>query len=219
MGYATAADMLTHLKNGMALLNPSSLVQISMDGPNVNMKFYHNLFQERKGEELSDLLNIGSCSLHVVHGRFEKRAKESGWNLGNTPYSLLQIFYDTPSRREGFIQITGSDLYSFQFGQHRWVEDIKVAEQALKIWPHLNRYVKTVKSERRAAASVSFVFVATACDDTLIEAKLEFFVAVAKPLQEFLLKFQTKAPMTPFLALSLKELLLAIMGRFFKTKF
>ena len=59
--------MLTHFKNGMALFNPSSLMQISMDGPTVNLKFYHNLFQERKGEELPDLLNIGSCSLHVVH--------------------------------------------------------------------------------------------------------------------------------------------------------
>ena len=37
---------------------------------------------------------------------------------------------------------------------------------------------------------------------------------MTKPLQEFLLKFQTKAPMTSFLALSLKDLLLAIMGRF-----
>ena len=39
---------------------------------------------------------------------------------------------------------------------------------------------------------------------------------MAEPLQEVLLKFQTKAPMTPFLALSLKDLLLAIMGRFLK---
>ena len=61
ISYATAADMLTHLKNGMALLNPSSLVQIFIDGPNVNWKFYHNLFQERKGEELPDLLNIACC--------------------------------------------------------------------------------------------------------------------------------------------------------------
>ena len=43
---------------------------------------------------------------------------------------------------------------------------------------------------------------------TLIETKLEFFVALAKPLQEFLLKFQTEAPIT-LLALSLKDLLLA----------
>ena len=52
MGHATAADMLTHFKNGMALLHPSSLVQISMDGSKVNWKFHHNLFQERKGKEL-----------------------------------------------------------------------------------------------------------------------------------------------------------------------
>ena len=78
MGHATTADVLTHLKNGMALLNPSSLVQISMDGPKVNWKFYRNIFQERKGEELTDLLNIGSCSLHVAHVSFEKGAKESG---------------------------------------------------------------------------------------------------------------------------------------------
>ena len=65
MGHATAVDMLTNLKNGMALLNSSSLVQICMDGPHVNWKFHHNLFQERKGEELSDLLNIFSSSSNI----------------------------------------------------------------------------------------------------------------------------------------------------------
>ena len=72
-----------------------------------------------------------------------------------------------------------------------------------------------MKSGRKAPAFACFVFVASACNNALIEAKLEFFVAVAKP-QEFLLKFQTKAPMTPFLTLSLKDLLLVIMGRFSK---
>ena len=62
MGHATARDMVTHFKKGMALLNPSSLVQISIDGLNVNWRFYHSLFQEHKREELPDLLNIGSYS-------------------------------------------------------------------------------------------------------------------------------------------------------------
>ena len=65
MGHATAADMLTHFKKGTALFNPSSSVQISMDGPNVNWKFYHNLFQERKAEELPNLLNIFSSSSNI----------------------------------------------------------------------------------------------------------------------------------------------------------
>ena len=46
-----------------------------------------------------------------------------------------------------------------------------------------------MKSERIAPVSVSFVSVSSACNDTLIEAKLKFFVAVAKSLQEFLLNF------------------------------
>ena len=41
---------------------------------------------------------------------------------------------------------------------------------------------------------------------------------MAKPLQEFLLKFQTEAPMTAFLDLSLKYLLLAITGCFLKKR-
>ena len=66
IGHATTANMLTHLKNGIALLNPSSLVQISMDDPNVDWKFYHNIFQEHKGEELPDLLKVCMLSMEVL---------------------------------------------------------------------------------------------------------------------------------------------------------
>ena len=83
---------------------------------------------------------IGSCSLHVVHERFEKGAKESGWNLGNILHSLWQIFH-------------GNFLLLWQ-----------------------NR------------------------------------------CKNFFLKFQTEAPMTPILALSLKDLLFTIMGRFFEKR-
>ena len=65
MGHATAADMLTRFKHGMALLNPTGLVQISMDGPHANWKFYYNLFQECKSEELPDLLNIFRSSFNI----------------------------------------------------------------------------------------------------------------------------------------------------------
>ena len=91
MDHATAADMLTYVKNGMVSLNLSSLMQISMGGPNVDWKFYDNLFQERKGEELPDLLDIGCCSLYVVYGSFEKGVKECGWNLGYTLLSLANF--------------------------------------------------------------------------------------------------------------------------------
>ena len=54
------------------------------------------------------------------------------------------------------------------------------------------------------------------CEDPLKVTQLEFFISVAKQLQPYLLKFQTDAPMAPFLGQSLKYLLLTLIGRFIK---
>ena len=131
LGHAKATDLLIHFKEGKEELNPNHLLQVSMDGPNVNWKFHRDLLQERKTEELPELLNIGSCGLHTVHGRLQKAVHESGWHLGNLLRSVWQIFHDTPARREDFAQVTGNTLYPLQFCQHRWVEDAKVAERAV----------------------------------------------------------------------------------------
>jgi len=61
-----------------------------------------------------------------------------------------------------------------------------------------------------------FFTVKSACDDVLILVKLEFFISVAKPLRQFLAKFQTEAPVAPFWEFYLKELLMAIPCRFLK---
>ena len=72
LGHATAVDLLTHFKQGISQLDPKRLLQVSMDGPNVNWKFYIDLTKERNSEELPQLLNIGSCGLHIVHGGLQK---------------------------------------------------------------------------------------------------------------------------------------------------
>lgn len=43
MGNATANDMVTHFTNGVidSPLNMNNILQISMDGPNVNWKFFN----------------------------------------------------------------------------------------------------------------------------------------------------------------------------------
>ena len=77
LGHATAVDLLTHFKQGISRLDPKRLLQVSMDGPNVNWKFYTDLTKERNSEELPQLLNIGSCGLHIVHGGLQKGVNES----------------------------------------------------------------------------------------------------------------------------------------------
>ena len=39
LGHATAADLLTHFKDGIRQLDPKRLLQVSMDGLGVNWKF------------------------------------------------------------------------------------------------------------------------------------------------------------------------------------
>ena len=51
----------------------------------------------------------------------------------------------------------------------------------------------------------------------LITAKLQFFISVAKILKPFLEKFQTDAPMMPFMANELQSILNTILSKFIKT--
>ena len=60
LGHATAADLLTHFKDGIRQLDPKQLLQVSMDGPSVDWKFYIDLAREHETQELPELLNIGS---------------------------------------------------------------------------------------------------------------------------------------------------------------
>ena len=53
-----------------------NMVQISMDGPNVNHKLYDIITEERKENGHPELINVGSCSLHGVHGAFHTDEKK-----------------------------------------------------------------------------------------------------------------------------------------------
>jgi len=56
-------------------LDQSHLFQVSMDGPNVNLKFFREFSTEFREN------NIGSCSLHILHGSFTRGAEKTEWNL------------------------------------------------------------------------------------------------------------------------------------------
>ena len=53
-------------------------------------------------------------------------------------------------------------------------------------------------------------------EDPLLEARLAFFVAIAKPIEEILTVYQTNKPMIPFLFAALEGLYGEILERFVK---
>ena len=75
MGHARAVDIEEDLKKGIESLQK---LQLSMDGPNVNWKVFEDLQSEIQLENGKNLLNVGSCGLHVIHGAFRSAMSETG---------------------------------------------------------------------------------------------------------------------------------------------
>ena len=65
----THAEDLKKFKEGINDLEKKKMLQGSMDGPNVNWKLYDSIVQEQnENDDCPDMIDFGSCSLHVVHG-------------------------------------------------------------------------------------------------------------------------------------------------------
>lgn len=219
LGHAAATNLLDSFKTALEKLDPKKMLQVSMDGPSVNWKFLTELKEDRKNDPtVPELIDIGCCGLHVIHGAFQCGAEASGWKTGQKLRAAWQLFHDTPARREDYTRLTNSTTFPLKFCAHRWVEDLPVAERAVEIWANVTTFIDSFKGSPKSKipTSASFNLVKEAVGDSMFLAKLQFFISIAKQLQPFLNKFQADAPMVPFLAEELHSLISALLARFIK---
>ena len=218
MGHARCSDIYDCIHESVeSSLGYKNIVQLSMDGPNVNWSF-HNKFESSKRDNFnSGLVNVGSCSLHKIHNAFKEGAKKSGWQIPGFLYALYNLFHETPARREDYEKVTSSDVFPLKYCAHRWVENVSVAERAINMLPFIKVYVTEVKNKKLPNPSTkSYSTVEDSCEDPLLEAKLQCYISVAKPLDGYLVKYQTDKPMLPFLCNDLEKLLKLLLRRFIK---
>ena len=71
MGHTTENDLLQHFTNITEPMNDSSIIHLSMERPSVNHKFYRDLKEYREREKLPEMINFGSCDLHILHAAFK----------------------------------------------------------------------------------------------------------------------------------------------------
>ena len=114
-GHATHTDLLKNFGAGIEGFDLSKLLQVSMDGPSVNLKFLSELKKSRDENNLPKLIDIGSCNLHTVHNGFKTGAESTGWNIKATMKGAFQLLKDSPARREDFVTVTGSSKFPLQF--------------------------------------------------------------------------------------------------------
>lgn len=218
MGDGRTKDLLQHFLSATEDLNLAKALQISMDGPNVNWLFYNQLLKKVKLDFDAQMLNIGSCGLHVTHGAFKLGVDASKWDTPSLLRSVHSLFNETPARREDYTQVTGSSVFGRNFCNTRWLENVPVAERVLEMWPHLKVYVAAAK---RGAVPLpttkAFACAMQAIQDPLTEVRLHVFVSIAKGITPFLTMYQTDRPMIPFPASDIHRLLTQLLGRFLET--
>ena len=104
MGHATANDLLENFSDVIYNVDGANrMIQVSMNGPSTNWKFFNLWQKDRVDKEQHNLIDIGSCSLHIIHVEFKTGAESSGWNMKAILKGAFTVWHDTPARREDYI--------------------------------------------------------------------------------------------------------------------
>lgn len=213
LGRATADHLLDGFIQGLSL-PLGNILQISMDGPNVNLSFMKKLESHLQvlNPEGKSLLDIGICSLHTVNGALKTGISKTGWELFHFFRSLYSLFKDSPARRAKYSDITTSTSFPFKFTAVRWLENGRCVDQALKIFDHVDKFVK----EYNEKDNKNLQYLREAMKNPFFKAKLSAFRSILSDVEPFLRRFQSQKPMVPYLFTSLEQLMKNLMMRFVK---
>ena len=89
---ASAQDLYEKFISCLLEIEPNKLLQMSSDGPNVNLACLDILNRFREDNEQPHLVNIGICRLHTLHDAFKSGEKASGWNTNKLLSAMYKIF-------------------------------------------------------------------------------------------------------------------------------
>uniref|UniRef100_A0A1I8H1V1 Dimer_Tnp_hAT domain-containing protein n=1 Tax=Macrostomum lignano TaxID=282301 RepID=A0A1I8H1V1_9PLAT len=215
LGSTKAENLLEALESVLKNLPLSSVLQVSMDGPNVNLKTLRLLKGKISAIPESPVpVEAGTCGLHTVSRAFQCGHAATSWELNRFLRSLYRLLKDCPARRAEYISLTKANDTQFplKFCLVRWLENSPVASRAIAILPNLKMWLR--KAAVKGEGSQLMGEIRDACKDPLLSAKLQFFRSVSLLLEPFLLEFQTKKPMFVFLYEKLSVIVLTV-GRLF----
>lgn len=227
MGRAKQEDTYRAIKEVHGDLDiVNNLIQVSMDGPNVNWATLRLIADGRveANSETHTLLNMGSCGLHVLHGAFGTGQKASGWNIDKLCKFSYSIFKKAPARREDYLRVNElleshlhkevAYLFPQKFAGHRWLENGKALRRQLETNGYLKRFMKFCVDEKKMPKSDDrFTIVNSMVNEKFISPKLYFSLTVAGELEPFLAFFQAERPLSVFLFEELKSMLDIILER------
>ena len=214
---ASASDLLTKFKEGLSGLPMSKILQVSMDGPNVNWAFLRQLKDDLLSldSEAAALLELGCCGLHVIHGAFQTGHTKATWNVNQILTFAYYVFKDSPARRADLTNLTGSTCFPPKFCRTRWIENKSASTRFLEISKNPKKFVENNPKMKNPSQSWKNLETAFTSDSFLI-AKVSFFSAMANEVEPFLTRFQTSKPLSPFLYEACDSILRDLLKRIVK---
>ena len=114
-------------------LDKNKFLHLAMDGPNTNWLVLDHVDGVLEDGGFSKTINIGSCSLHILHGAFGTGIQSTGWKLGKLMKALFKILDESPARRDIYLKVGTCEKFPQSFSETRWIEDEPVADRALEI--------------------------------------------------------------------------------------
>uniref|UniRef100_A0A915HG20 BED-type domain-containing protein n=1 Tax=Romanomermis culicivorax TaxID=13658 RepID=A0A915HG20_ROMCU len=131
-----------------------------------------------------------------------------------TPQADVIVLNNQASSSNDVMPMIRCNTFAEKFCTHRWIENVSVTERALLILPSLKRYVQCVVKKPDVG---SFEQLEAELRCTFLEARLEFFKAVAMQLEPFLKKFQSDQPLAPYLYEELSTVVKSLASRIVKS--
>ena len=115
-GCTTNQHLLDYIQEGLKVFDLSKMIQLSMDGPHMNLKLLWKMKEQRNKLEYAEFIDIGTCNLYVVGHAFKSGAEVTSRNFKSKLKSYFKLLKDSPAPRDDFITESTKSLLPFCAG-------------------------------------------------------------------------------------------------------
>jgi hypothetical protein len=207
-------------------LDISHLLQFSMDGPNVNLSFKQKFNSVLASKGFSQLVDIGTCSLHPLHTAFTKGVEKLPFEVDQFANDVFTWFKLSAARREDYKDVKAEELlevtgeFFLRPVSSRWLSLEPVCRRLLEQFEVLKKYfivtLPAASNSKSVCSGDRYKRIRVALSDDSTKVYLNFVAFAAANLMPFLKLFQRSEPLIHVLYEKLNEMLRALMMKFMK---
>lgn len=204
-------------------LRLSRLLQCSIDGPNVNLSFQKKLNAHLALQNLENLIDIGTCSLHVVHNALRKGIAGLDCDVERFVSDIYQWFKMSAARREDFRSIQVSSLVesaeNHLFLRHvdsRWCTLGPVCERIVEQYEALQEYFLKFLPKANVKPGERYNNICAFLKESKNLMFIHFTIFICNAFTPYLKLFQKESPLIHILYVKQNELLRNVMFKFIK---